>query len=257
MEILEVYSMDEKLLKKYKKAVKVVNSANLKVSKLIKYRKNKKPSIDVRYETRLTTPEDSRLYSEKYGTLNDDGSYQHGGNDQLIRYYMNKLYSILASLGLPSDDAVKYKLDGTTVAIDSDEEGYQVWAYLMLPKFANIPNVHRIGWLLARFYNIKLSLSKGDLNNVVNSLLFAIDEYSNIILISIEGDIVPHTTHAATEERMSAKRENIKLAHSLADAIRKETPHLNTKSGIAKSIAKEKGWSVHTIRQVYLKDYSI
>jgi hypothetical protein len=128
---------------------------------------------------------------------------------------------------------------------------------LMLPKFTNIPTVHRIGWLLGRFYNIKLSLGKGDLTNAANSLLFAIEEYSNIILISIEGDIVPHTTHAATDKKVFDKGEKIKLAHTLADEILKNKPHIKTKSHIARLIAKEKGWSFDSIRQVYLKDYSI
>jgi hypothetical protein len=257
MEILEVLSMDEKSLKKYKEAKRIKNPDNLKESKLIKYRKNKKPSIDVKFETKLRTPEDRKLTFEKYGTRNDDGSYTTEGNDQLIKQYMNKLYSILESLGLPSGDTVKYRFDGSTVAVDSNEEGYRVWAYLMLPKFANIPNVHRIGWLLGIFYNIKLSLSKGDLTNVVNNLLFAIEEYSNIILISIEGDITPHTTQAATEERVLAKRERIKLAYSLADNILKEHPHIKTKTGIARIISRTTGWSRHTIRQDYLKDYLI
>mgnify|MGYP003629425444 CR=1 FL=1 len=249
--------MDEKSLKGHKTADRVKNPTNFKESKLIKYRKNKKASIDVKFETKLITSEDTRLIFEKYGSKNDDGSFTIGGNDQLIKEYMDKLYSILKSLGLPSDDTVKYKPDGSVVALDSDERGCRVWVYLRNERYANIPNVHRIGWLLGRFYNIKLSLSRGDLKSVVNSLLFAIEEYSNIILISIEGDIVPHTTQAATEERIFAKSERIRKTYKLADEILKEKTHIKTKSDIARLIAKQTGWSIHTIRQDYLKDYLI
>lgn len=249
--------MDEKELKKYKKAKKTINVNDLTESKTVKYRKNKKTSIDVKYEKKLITSEDARLVFEKYGTKNDNGSFTMGGNDQVIECYMNKLYSILESIGVPSDDTVKYKKDGYIIELDSDVEGYRLAPYLQTDKFANIPNVHRIGRLLGTFYHIKIHLSKGNLVTVVNSLLHAIEAYSNIILISIEGDIVPHTTQAATQEKMLAKTERIKLAFRLADEIRKKKPNLKTKSDIARVIAKKTDWAFETIRQDYLKEYEI
>jgi hypothetical protein len=256
MEILGINSMDDKELKKYKKSQRIHNVNDLTESKTIKYRKNKKRSIDVKYEKRLITPEDRKLVFEKHGIKNNDGSYTMGGSAQLIEEYMNKLYGILKSIGVPSDDRVKYKLDGSIVPLDT-EDAYRVWAYLGTDKFVKIPNVHRIGWLLARFYNIKLNLASGDLITAVNSLLFAIEEYKNIILISIEGDIVPHTTQAATQEKMLAKSERIKLAFSLADDARKLNPNLKTKSAIARVISTKTPWAFETIRQDYLKEYEI
>jgi hypothetical protein len=255
MVTLGVIVMVEKELKKYKSAKKIINENDLTESKTVKYRKNKKISIDVKYQKRLDTLEARSSYIEQYGVKNDSGSYTVGGNEQLIKGYMNKLYNILDSLGMPSDDSVDYKLDGNIVAFDSDEMGYRLGAYLMTERFNNIPNVHRIGWLLARFNNIKISLEKSDFATVANSLLFAIEEYSNIILISIEGDIVPHSTQAATQERVAAKQQRIGESHNLADKIKVDHPHLKTKSDLAREINKKTGWSFHIIRQEYLKDY--
>ena len=246
--------MDEKELNKYKKAEKIINPNDLTESKTIKFRKNKKVSIDVKYQKRLDTVEEAASYFEKYGVRNKDGGRTIGRNDQLIKQYMNRLYSILESIGMPSDDRVKYRSDGELVAFNSDEMGYHLSVYLMTDKFANIPNVQRIGKLLTKFRNIKASLQKGEFEAVVNSLLFAIEEYSNIILISIEGDIVPHTTGAATQKRMEDKQKRINDSHALADKIKEINPHLS-KSALAKRISEKTGWSIETVRQVYLKDY--
>jgi hypothetical protein len=250
--------MDEKYLKGYKAIIKERNPNNLNESKTIKFRKNKnKQSIDVRYEKQLNTPKERAEHFEKTGVKNEDGSITVGGNDQMITHYIDKLYSILDTLGLPSDDTVWYKTDGSIVPYGSDQGGRRLCVYLLLDRFENIPNVHRIGELLRSFNSVKNDIDEGNFERASNSLLHAIEKYSNIILISVEGDIVPHTTHAASEERTLAKVKRIKLAYRLADEIRKENPHLNTKSDIARLIAKKKDWSFDTIRQVYLKDYLI
>ncbi|PKG37639.1 hypothetical protein [Psychromonas sp. Urea-02u-13] len=243
--------MDDNEIKKYKKSDKIFNPTDLRQSKTIKFRKNKKPSIDVKYETQLTTAEQKQALYQKHGEKNDDGSYSMGSNLQSINQYTNRLLEILKGLNLPTDVNVAYRQDGTTVPVG---EGMALGVYLYEKKFANVPNVNRIGWLLNLFYNIKIYINKGDFENACNQLIEAISQYSDIILISIEGDIVPHETQRATRERKKGKENRVLEAKRQADELRKSRPNISI-SEMAKIIGPKMGVAASTVRQRYLSGY--
>jgi hypothetical protein len=247
--------MDDKELNKYKPATIERDVNNLRKCKLTRYRKNKKPSIDVVHSIERTTAEERKAHFEKVGVKNSNGSFTIGGNEQMINHYESVLYSMLEKAGLPTDNTVKYKSDGTVIPFDSNnpyEWNYELIGYLISDRFNRIPNVTRIAKLLSSFKYIRLKLAEGKHEMACNSLLHAIHEYTSIRIINLESNFKHYSTTEASKEKTKSKENNTAESIKLAKEFLAKNPRLS-KLALAKKISKEKGWGVETIRQEYLK----
>lgn len=233
--------------KLHKKAKVEYVSNDLKKKKLQRFTASGKPSLDVKFSEELT-PEEFSNYIAEHGEKQGE-KIVFGGNNQLINGYKKKIANILDYMGYPSDIEARYLENGDIAK--EHEEGYFLGGYLGLPKFKDIPNIHRIGWILCRFKHIKQDIDDGNLESALNLTLRLIEEYNSMVIIGIENKIVDHTQVAAIQERVKSGQETKTVVFELADKLHLENTSRN-KTRLSELISAQTKLSADYIRTRYL-----
>jgi hypothetical protein len=117
--------------------------------------------------------------------------------------------------------------------------------------YPDVPNAKRIGWFLIQVWNLELDLSKKDYKSAIDMLLRMIEGYSNIVLVSIESNIVVHSTQEGAREKALQGERSMQLVFEEAAKL----PQHLSKTRMAELIAPKVNLSVAHIRNKILPHY--